>query len=674
MANLIGSAADQVSTNGMLGTAAFLDVDNLLSSPKFAGIMTGGAIDVTGNIKSGGAVVDVVSGLRPSLSVDWTLKPTAAALTAAGWAVARTGEITSFGMPVKAAENLFTRSQDFANAAWTKFAATVGTVTDESGLVGSTVVATAVAGWHSIYSPITNTNIGSANYRIRFLCKAAGYTKAHIGDGSNIRAGAAFDLATGTVIGTGYGAGYVSHNIYAHELGGGLYWCELVMTSNLAGTTWTAAVVGYPDSGATLNSAGASYTGDGINGIEVYAAQMQQGLDGDYIPTTTDPITLYEPQLVTTAANELAYQHNDNGECIGLVQYPADTNLILQSQDLGNASWTKSEVAVTASKCKWSGSVPFWRVAKTSVASSRAARQDVPTSVAAGAKYSVTIALLADQWSGTSVCSIGVTGSANGVTPANADLSAAVLSGPGTLTTISGGVANFSGLSNTLPTVVRVTRTYPLADTVSGVLIYPGSAGSTTIGAATLATRVHLSASPRLMPYIPTTTASATRGTQVLTFEGSAFAAVNNPEQGTLLVKASVEDLVFDAGRQLSQLQTGTAHNSLNRIGLASVGTTSAAQSYVSTFNVTVFNDGNIGSLSTVPKTMAIAFAKNSFTPAMGGVVDVTDTAGDVPPVDKLQIGWTAQTSHAGLIQRTELYPRAMTSTELAAITTPGAL
>lgn len=610
--------------------------------------------------------------IKPSLSVDWTLKPTAASLISAGWTITRTGEMTSFGaIPVKAAENLFSYSQDFTNGAWTKTRVALSVVTDESGLVGSLLIPSveASANHYMLFNALS-TNIGSANYRVRFLCKAATHTKAFILDPSIGRAAAAFDLATGTVIGTGLGPGYISHSMTPHELGGGLHWCELVMTSSAAGVSWNAAIVGYPDSFTPSSAGSAIFTGDGVSGIEVYAAQLQQNFDGNYLPTTVTPITLYEQPLVTTAANELAYQHNSNGECIGLVQYPADTNIILQSQDLGNASWVKDAVSVTVTKRKWANVASFYRLVKTDAAANQAVRQNVTIAIPANTKYSCTIALLADQWSNTTTASVGVFGVANSDWGSNADSVSSIISGPGTVVQSAGGLFDVSNLSFTIPTLVKVTRTFPIVDTATGVRIYPGTSASTTLGAAILATRVHISASPRLMPYIPTTTAAVTRGTQTVEFGGSAFAAVDNPAQGTLLVKASVEDAVFDSSRTIAQLQTGSATASSHRVGLSSNAATALVQAYTIAFGVTQASDTNIGSISTASQTIAYSFASNSFSPAMNGMVDVTDVSGVVPSVDRLQLGQ----SGAYLIQRTDLYPRAMTSAELAAITTRGVL
>lgn len=620
--------------------------------------------------------------LRPSLSVDWTLRPTAAALTAAGWTISRAGEMTYFGaVPTKVAENLFVWSADFGNTSWPKASAAVSAVTDESGLAGVALTASATSGYHPIRQTVTASNLGSQVYRVRMLLKAAGYTKAIIGDAISGRAAACFDLSVGTILNTGSGAtaalpggaagsagaGYISSSITPHELGGGLYWCELVMISVAAGTGWSPSVAGYPDSGAALDRYGAQYTGDGTSGIEVYAAQLQHNFDGDYVPTTDVPITQYANPLLTAAANELAYQHNSRGECVGLLQYPADTNLCLQSQALGTSPWAGSEVSATVTKRLWAGSAPFFRLLKTTANAGQPRSQGITTSVSLNAAYSTPLALLGDRWSATTSGTVElVRGSDTADVGLNADSTAVIISGPGTLTQASGARWNIAGLSYDTPTVIRVTRTYRATDTGLAVRIYPGSSTSSTLGAAILATRVHLSASPRYMPYIPTTTAAVTRGTQYVIFGGSAFAAVNNPVEGTLLAKASVEDLVWDVGRTLVTLSYGGSpsfrhlitNNGPTSQGLGNTTSGGAAQAAAT-----------VGSWSATPLTAAYSYATNSFQLAAGGSLSAIDTSGSVPVVNQLDTP-----TCTGLIQRTELYPRAMTSAELAAITTPGVL
>ena len=628
--------------------------------------------------------------IKPSISVDWTLKPTAAALTAAGWTVSRASEMTYFGQaPVKVAENLFQNSRNFLTA-WSKEFATVSAVTDESGLVGVSLVASTSNNWHTLGGYIDNVNLGAQTYRVSFLLKAGAYTKAFIADFGG-RAIVSFNLATGQVInaagadagtsasgaGNGYGPGYIGHRITPHELGGGLYWCSVVLVSGAAGSTWSPIVSGLPSSKVVANANDIQFTGDGVSGIEVYAAQLQHDFDGDFVETTTTPVTLYASPLLTAPANELAYQHNADGECMGLLSYPTATNLCLQSQNLGHASWLVTAASVALSKRLWAGTAPFYRIAKSDSSQSAGIRQVISQAFAAGSTFSMTLAVMGDYWSNTT--NVGLAIGADGGNPAwgtAAESTVAILSGPGTLSRSSDAVPwLLSGLSTSVPTLVRITRTISLAATSITPRIQPGYFSSTTPGAAILATRVQLEAGPRATPYIPTTTAAVTRTAQSVTLAGSGFAAVNNPAQGTLLTRAAVEEAVWDGTRFAVQLDHSAAPTAF-RSGLA----TSAA---TSTLNATTQNrnadQAAVATLAnvwgTAPSTVAYSYLLNGFQAAANGVATAVDTLGVVPAVNRLVPGGVSgATGWAGVIQRTELYPRAMTAAELTAITTPGVL
>lgn len=154
-----------------------------------------------------------------------------------------------------------------------------------------------------------------------------------------------------------------------------------------------------------------------------------------------------------------------------------------------------------------------------------------------------------------------------------------------------------------------------------------------------------------------------------MSLSGSAFAAVNNPTQGTLLARASVEDLVFGEGRTAIR----TDFNNLNNyiVSIQTQGGSPANASVLAiarTAGVTQAGPA-IGAWSATPLTAAYSYTTDNFQLGAGGSLSATGTSGSVPVVNQL-----ATPSWAGLIQRTELYPRAMTSAELAAITTPGVL
>jgi hypothetical protein len=611
--------------------------------------------------------------IKPSISVDWTLKPTAASLVAAGWTISRASEMTYFGQaPVKVAENLLVESRSFG-ANWDKTARPVvmTPVTHASGLQGFRMVATVENIGHGLGRQMSaGTYLPGQTYRVRFLVKAGAYTKVQICDSNQGRATARFDLTAGALLTSG-GTGYVSHSITPHELGGGLYWCELVMTSADTGG-WTVRIGGYPDTGATLTNNDIVYIGDGTSGIEVYAAQLQQGLDSHFVETTSAPVTLYARPLLTAPAHELAYQHSASGDCLGLLSYPAATNVCLRSQDLGHVSWTRLGVNVTLTKRLWAGFDPFYRVEKNDALTSRGLYQ-MCFQPAAGSTWTATMVLMGDYWSGTTSADLRLSGVESGSNGLDTEVSAAILSGPGELG--KGGTGSqhrVTGLSFTEPTLVRITRTYPLNESSNrSIWVYPGTSASTTTGAAILATRVQVESGANATPYIPTTTAAATRAAQTVTLAGSAFAAVANPAQGTLLARASVENAVWAGAMVPLDVEHASSASGFQH-ALATGATSNALQATTTDRSSTQADLSLSNVWGTNPVTVAYSYRANAFQAAAEGALSALDTSGSLPAVTRFVVG--GPPAWAGCIQRTELYPRALTAAELSAITTPGVL
>jgi hypothetical protein len=177
------------------------------------------------------------------------------------------------------------------------------------------------------------------------------------------------------------------------------------------------------------------------------------------------------------------------------------------------------------------------------------------------------------------------------------------------------------------------------------------------------------------MPYIPTTTAAVTRGAQNITLSGSAFAAVNNPVEGTLLARVSMEDSVANSGI-IFQSQYSASVGAANRLFVGASSGIPLFYVQVSGIVQTYLSTGV--SVSASPTTVAGSYATNVAQAASNGTLSVVDSVVNIPVVDRICIpsdgNGNLDNCWKGLIQRTELYPRAMTSAELAAITTPGVL
>lgn len=93
-----------------------------------------------------------------------------------------------------------------------------------------------------------------------------------------------------------------------------------------------------------------SYTGDGVSGIYVWGAQLEQrSTVTAYTPTTDQPITRYQPQLMTAAVNTPRIDFDPvTGECKGLLIEEQRTNLLTYSSDFSSSNWLKNASVVIA--------------------------------------------------------------------------------------------------------------------------------------------------------------------------------------------------------------------------------------------------------------------------------------------------------------------------------------
>lgn len=214
--------------------------------------------------------------------------------------------------------------------------------------------------------------------------------------------------------------------------------------------------------------------------------------------------------LQTAAANTARYQGGQ------LLVEGAATNTTRQSQNLNSAPWVGCARSLAAEF--WAGNVPFFEVAKLLTTEESAISNGF--AVAANETWTMTIALLAGT---KNTCTVGFFGSVNQGSPgfwgAPAECSKEIISGPGVFTTYAahiGGLWHVDGLSPTVPTLLRITRTFTAAMNAQ-MRLYPGRAQSTTIGDSVKATRVQTEQGSDDTSYILTTTAAVTRAADLIT-------------------------------------------------------------------------------------------------------------------------------------------------------------
>jgi hypothetical protein len=120
---------------------------------------------------------------------------------------------------------------------------------------------------------------------------------------------ATFDLTTGATISTG-GLAVLSSSI--QSAGNGWYRCSVTFTGVALLTAHS--IIGYPNTGATLNNFGASYTGDGTSGIFLWGAQLEAGAFAtSYIPTVASQVTRSADVATMTGTNFSSWYNQTEG-------------------------------------------------------------------------------------------------------------------------------------------------------------------------------------------------------------------------------------------------------------------------------------------------------------------------------------------------------------------------
>jgi hypothetical protein len=565
--------------------------------------------------------------------------------------------VDSTGKITYAPANLFTFSEQFDNAAWTKLAMTVTantTVAPDGTSTADKLVATAVAGGHATYRAVTLSS--GVSHTLSFYVKAAEYTKVYIVDVQNGKYNCTFDLAAGTA-GTP-GGSYTGKSASITNVGNGWYRCELSFTPTATEVTGPC-VVGYPNTGATLNNFGASYTGDGTSGIYVWGAQLEpvtyQTTAGPYVATTSaayyGPRFDYDP--VTLAAK-------------GLLIEEARTNLYLQSQTIDNASWVKSEVTVTANATTSPDGTSNAELLVPSVnAAAHQAYQSI--SLTNATAYTVTVYAKAGGYNfvnlrfGGGIASEAFFDISNGTVVSATTLANASIRPAGngwyrcSYTATATSTTSFAVSINPCPT----SSSYGVAGNgTSGVYVWGAQ-----LEAGSFATS-----------YIPTVASTVTRSADVATMTGTNFSSWYNQSEGTF-----VSD--FD---KYSTASRGGVLCAGNISGVSGTGITIDGQNngkvraFIENAGALVMDNLTLADYTAnTPIKGAIAYATNNSVGAAAGALGTVDTSVAVPTVDNFQIGAVRNTTAAavlplnGHIRQIAYYNTRLPNTELQTLTAP---
>jgi hypothetical protein len=527
----------------------------------------------------------------------------------------------------KAEENLLKYSQDFDNAAWGQVSVTVTanttTAPDGTSTADSLVTASGSSGiWYLQQIPAV---AAPAMFSIYAKANTANHLGVSLGN-TGVLAGV--DLSTGTV--TLQGTGCV---VTSASMSGG--WHRIAVA--VAGGSDRVRIFA---STASITVANQSVTGDGISGIYIWGAQLEQRSQVTaYIPTTDRPITKYQPVLQTAPSGVPRFDHNPvTGESLGLLIEEQRTNLVTQSAV--GSGWISSNVT------RYSNNIvaPDGVLAGTTLQATAGAWANrgyyQAITVTAGAKYTASVYARAGTYG-----YLYMGGSAFNVS--NGTVMKTVVGGSATITDIGGGW-------------YRCVSTYVTASVTDYFVVYfadaSGNGAMVATGGETLNVwGAQLEAGAFPTSYIPTTAAQVTRAADAAVMAGANFSSWFRQDEGTFFMDSYAE--YGGNVRGIAGID-GNGHIAF----INPNGTVSCFDTAQITATGTYFPGAKI----------TTAYGSGSLSISLSGSIPVAGSfSTPYGNASALSVGILSGSSYSlnGTIKKLSYYPKRLSNTELQALT-----
>jgi hypothetical protein len=529
----------------------------------------------------------------------------------------RAGTRTYFGREVvKAEENLLLHSNDATQTAWVK---------DRVAATGANTLVETIDNQSHLFRQLASVVSGQSytktiSMQKGVLANAPDFMQLFMGDGGfGATQFATVNVLTGDVVNTAGGAICTALGADPNVSGA---WRFSYTATATATTSTTGLGVAFCDN----NSAAArtpAYIGSTTADCKVYRMQCEnRSAATAYTPTTTQPITRYQRQLKTAAANEWPREFDPvTGECLGRSVWESRTNRCLHSEDFGNAAWVKTDVTVATNQTI----APDGTLTADQLTAS-AGNGTVIQDLGAVASAAKTGALYLKRYTGTGAIEI-------------------TLNGGSSWTAVT--------LTNTW---TRFNLTATLADEDFGIRIV-------TSGDSVFAWGGMVETGGFMTPYIPTVASQVTRLADSAVMTGVNFSSWFNPSEGALVLEGAA------AGSSGALITIAEGALATNRI-LITLPTPSISGNIL----FAAANGLTQASLSGTPTTstankVAGSYAVNDYKVCLNGGTVGTDTVALVPVVDNLRLGQTVGTTFSGYYRRVTYYNQALTAANLQAVT-----
>lgn len=559
-----------------------------------------------------------------------------------------------------AEQNLFTYSQDFDDASWSKFGASVtanATTAPDGTTTADSLVSTATPA--SVYLTRTPTFTASQPYVMSFYVKANTANFIQIITASAIVPSGYvnFNVTSGAGAIGNYGGTGITPSIV--DVGNGWYRCVLTIAS-VAGSG--AIEFHLVDSATAARSA--TYSGTIGTGVYLWGAQLEnRSAISAYTATTTQAITNYIPKLQSAASGVARFDNNPTtGESLGLLIEEQRTNLLTYSEQFDNAAWSKinSCTITTNTIVSPDGTLTGDKLVRDSAASSYRVQQ--LTSVTSGTAYTFSCYAKASQLSWIAIGSqtnfptnthafFNLSSGVLGTIGSGATSASITLVGNGWYRCSVTATANATGTSAFQGWLAPSdnTFTFTSGNTFDGVFLWGAQ-----FEAGAFATS-----------YIATTSSQVTRSADAASLTGTNFSSWYNAAEGTLYGEAK---LLASAGGSSYPGFAKIFTDSGNKIGFY----TNPAGSLID-FSIAANSAGSADlPISQSPVSgyvkVAGAYRVNDFAVSANASAVSTDASGLVPAVNQMNI-CAYDNAWNGTIKKIAYYPLRVTNAQLQALT-----
>jgi hypothetical protein len=341
----------------------------------------------------------------------------------------------------------------------------------------------------------------------------------------------------------------------------------------------------------------------------------------------------------------------------GFLVEEARTNLCLQSEDWGSATWSKSGSTITANAT----TAPTGTTVADKLVEDTSTGTHITTqSISLGGSVdnsAYVISVFAKASERTRFQLFDNAQASSGIT--SFDLSnGTVVSGTGTITAVGNGWYRCS---------VFPLKSTSITSTLTIRLISTGSTtnytGDGTSGIFVFGAQLEVGAFPT--SYIPTTTTALTRAADVASV--NTLSPWYNASAGTLFAQVSLLTVSNESNRWVAAISDGTTGNYIGVFRQTD-------QQPVGQVQTSAGTQAGIGAgaiwTTTASRKLALSYATNDFKFCTNGGAVFTDTAGTVPVVTQLQLGVIGSSGRVnGWLERVTYYPRTLSTAELQAIT-----